>query len=227
MDFLSFTFRIGVILAIYGFLWWFINMALKILRRGKRKQLIESYSIKLVRYAFLADVIFLFSRDQSNSELTLNNFMVAGLILMIYFVGKIQSKQHQNSFLNIRGGDNTAGVQNLLSSIKPIFDIRFEVGVVVLSMLLYVGFYFAPDWSVNPISNWFLDSILNIEETPVFGFIFKVVGFFFLLSVLFKIVNGFFSIFNGGKRSQGNSEVDNEQDDEQDDDHFDDYTEIK
>lgn len=225
MDFLSFTFRIGVILAIYGFLWWFINMALKILRGRNKKQLVETYIIKLVRYTFLIDVIFLFSRDQSNGELSLNNFLVAGLVLMIYFVGRIQSKQHQTSFFNVRGGSNAEGVQNLFNQLKPVFDIRFEVGVVVISMLLYVGFYFAPDWAINPISNWFLNSILNIEDTPIFGFIFKVVGFFFLLSVIFKIVNGFFSIFTGGKNPSDKN--DDEDENNPNDNHFDDYTEVK
>lgn len=167
---------------------------------------------------FLADVIFLFCIQQVGGVLLLNDVLIAGLILLIYFVGKIQSKQQRQSFLSFRGQANIPGMSDFVNRLKPAFDLRFEILVVVLSLLVFSGFYFAPDLAYNAISNWFLDSILNIEDTPVFGFVFKVIGFFFLLSVIMKITGGLMTLLSGGKQASRQND---------DDDHFDDFTEIK
>lgn len=193
-------------------------LAISLLRGGRPKQVFEVYLIKAVRYIFLADVILLFSVQQAGDILLLNDLLIAGLILLIYFVGKIQSKQQRQSLFSFRGQANIPGMGDFMNKLKPAFDLRFEILVVVLALGAFVGFYFAPHLASNVIANWFLESILNIEDTPVFGFIFKVIGFFFLLSVIMKIVGGIMTVLIGGKPS---SQQNN------DDDHFDDYTEIK
>lgn len=222
MEVLNFIFRIGVILAVYNFLWWLIMLAISLLRGGKPKHLFEVYLIKTIRYVFLADVIFLFSIQQAGDILRINDLLIAGLILLIYFVGKIQSKQQRQSLFSMRGQGNIPGMGDVLNRIKPAFDVRFEALAVVLALGVFTGFYFVPYLASNAISNWFLESILNIEDTPVFGFVFKVIGFFFLLSVIMKVVGGLMTILTGGKRVEPEQ---NEGDD--DDDRFDDYTEIK
>lgn len=193
-------------------------LAISLLRGGRPKQVFEVYLIKAVRYVFLADVILLFSVQQAGDILLLNDLLIAGLILLIYFVGKIQSKQQRQSLFSFRGQANIPGMGDFMNKLKPAFDLRFEILVVVLALGAFIGFYFAPHFASNAIANWFLESILNIEDTPVFGFIFKVIGFFFLLSVIMKIVGGIMTVLTGGKPSPRQN---------QDDDHFDDYTEIK
>lgn len=198
-------------------------MALNVLRGGKAKHLAEVYIIKTVRYVFLADVMFLFCKEQAGGQLLVNDLLIAGLILLIYFVGRIQSKQQRQSMFSIRGRTNIPGMGDVLNRFKPVFDVRLEALVVIVAMGVFFGFYAVPHLATNVISNWFLESILNIEDTPVFGFIFKVIGFFFLMSVILKITNALMTILTGGAR---NFQDDN-QDEDDDDDHFDDYTEIK
>lgn len=194
-------------------------LLVNLLRGGRPKQLFEVYFIKAIRYVFLVDVIFLFSISQAGGILLINDLIISGLILFIYFVGRIQSKQEKQLFFTFRGQTNIPGVGDILKSMRPIFDLRFEVGVVVLALGIFIGFYFAPALAENKISNWFLESILNIEDTPVFGFVFKVIGFFFLLSVLMKVVGGILVVLSGGKTTTHQ--------DQNDDNHFDDYTEVK
>ena len=63
------------------------------------------------------------------------------------------------------------------------------------------------------------------SKAPVFGFIFKMVGFFFLLSLIFKMVNTVLFFLNGGRlktpshNNTGGNQLDN-------DDHFDDFEEL-
>ena len=120
----------------------------------------------------------------------------------------------------MRMGGNVSGLESLMKSVRPAFDMRYEIAVIALSLGLFTTFYFFPNLAYNPISNWFLDSILNIEDTPVFGFIFKVIGFFFLLSVLSKIFGAIMLLLTGPPRDMSNDNRD-------DDDDFDDYVEIK
>jgi hypothetical protein len=57
--------------------------------------------------------------------------------------------------------------------------------------------FFYPDYAFNGVSLWFKESILSIEKTPIFGWIFKLIGFFFLVSILLKVVNAFFLLISG------------------------------
>lgn len=118
---------------------------------------------------------------------------------------------------------NMPGMQEMLQRMRPVFDVRYEIVVILLSIGLFTLFVFYPKWAVNPISNWFLDTILDIEDTPIFGFIFKVIGFFFMVSIFMKVAQGFITMLTGGGFNRSQSE----DDDQNDDDHFDDYTEIK
>lgn len=226
VDLLNFIFRIGVLLAIYNFLWWLINLGFSLIRGGRPKMLLEAYLIKGVKYVFLVDVTFLFCLDSAQQNIEVERIIIAGLVLLIYFIGRIQSNQMRLSMLSAQA--NISGVKNMMESFKPIFNLKYEIVVVLLAVSFFFTLFFSPQWAANPISNWFLEAILNIEDTPVFGFIFKVIGFFFMTSIFMKVAQGFMTLFTGGKDagfSQNDALGDDHRDDENDD--FDDYTEIK
>lgn len=218
VDILNFIFRLGVVLAIFGFLWWLINLGLNVLRGGRKKMLTEAYIIKLVRYFFLVDVVMLFCLDQSQGHIDLNNTIIAGLVLLMYFIGKIQNAQLRQSMFSVQGN---IGMQSMMNRMKPVFDVRYEAVVIAISVLFFVGFIFYPSYAVNPISNWFYEAIVDIEDTPVFGFIFKVIGFFFMVSIIMKVVQGFTALITGNSINRNNDNQDDSNDD------FDDFTEIK
>lgn len=71
------------------------------------------------------------------------------------------------------------------------FNSKYEIVIIILSLLVFIGFIFRPDIANNVVAFWFKESILDIESTAIIGFIFKVIGFFFLMSILFKTVNSF------------------------------------
>jgi hypothetical protein len=81
--------------------------------------------------------------------------------------------------------------------------MQAEIVVIALSLMVFTALHFNPEFAQNALSNWFYDSIIDIEDTVFFGFIFKVIGFFFLLSMLAKMVNGVTFIMNGGKSPKG------------------------
>jgi len=221
MKFIDLAFRLGVVFAIFGFLWGILNLALALIRGGRPKSVVEEYTLKMVQYFFLVDVTFLFCVQKEDATMLLpNELILAGLILLLYFTGKLQNRQTRSDFFQMSG--------NTLPQMKSLFNLRAEIIVITISLLVFTGFVFYPVYAQNPVSNWFYESILNIEDTPVFGFIFRVIGFFVLMSIVLKLVNGFSYLFSGAplvsvnKQFQQGGGKDNKKDDE-----FDDFEELK
>ena len=56
MELINFIFRLGVVFAIFGFIWGIIQIGYNLLRAGSKKSIGEDYLIKTVKYFFLVDV---------------------------------------------------------------------------------------------------------------------------------------------------------------------------
>ncbi len=113
---------------------------------------------------------------------------------------------------------------NPMPAISTMFNLKAEISIITLSILFFTAFVFFPEYAQNPISTWFYDSILDIESTPIFGFIFKIVGFFVLMSILFKLLNGFSYLLSGAPLVTVNRQFQSRN--KNDDNKFDDFEEI-
>ena len=181
MEILELTFQLGVFFAIYGFIWFFVDLGFMLLNGGKPRSLVETYFFKGIQYVFLVNVIFLFSIDMNSGGIALANLYPIIFILALYFIGKFQKSQNNVLMLSRMG----------LATSTSKFNSKYEIIIIILSLLVFIGFIFRPDVANNVVAFWFKESILDIESTAIIGFIFKVIGFFFLLSILFKTVNSF------------------------------------
>jgi hypothetical protein len=192
MNLLKFAFLMGVMFAVFGFLWGFVRLSITLIRpKHFERSIIEEYSIKTLQYFFLIDVTFLFCLNQNNSGYILPYELYTGaLILVVYFVGKLQNRQKRSTLFKASLGEN-------MKFLTPIFNLKAEVGVILFGIGMFVFFIFNPQYAQNPISNLFYDSIVGIEEAPIIGFIFKIIGFFILLSISNKLINGVFYLMSG------------------------------
>lgn len=181
MEILELTFQLGVFFAIYGFIWFFVDLGFMLLNGGKPRSLVETYFFKGIQYVFLVNVIFLFSIDMNSGSIALANLFPIIFILALYFIGKFQKSQNNVLMLSRMG----------LATSTSKFNSKYEIIIIILSLLVFIGFIFRPDIANNVVAFWFKESILDIESTAIIGFIFKVIGFFFLMSILFKTVNSF------------------------------------
>jgi hypothetical protein len=217
LELINLIFRLGVLFAIYGFLWFFIEMGLKLLIGGRKRTLGEIYLIKTVKYLFLVNVTFLFcleQLDEPDFQVNYLSLVPSFIVLMVYFLGKLQQKEQRIQMMT----NFTQGLQEV-----P-FNRQWELALILLSGLAFGGLVFYPQFSENGISRWFQESILDIENTVLIGFVFKVIGFFFLIGMFFKMLNALNYIISGrplvnvktGFSSKKNSS----------DDSFDDFEEI-
>lgn len=181
MEILELTFQLGVFFAIYGFIWFFVDLGFMLLNGGKPRSLVETYFFKGIQYVFLVNVIFLFSIDMNSGSVAIANLYPIIFILALYFIGKFQKSQNNVLLLSRMG----------LATSTSKFNSKYEIIIIILSLLVFIGFIFRPDIANNVVAFWFKESILDIESTAIIGFIFKVIGFFFLMSILFKTVNSF------------------------------------
>ncbi len=210
MEFFNLIFRLGVVLAIFSFIWGFIKIGLTILRGGMPLSALMNIGIKTLQYLLLAEVTILFCTSDNGDYLA--EAVTTGLILLMYFIGKMQNQRLKFRMVQFQG--HGLNVPN-----KP--NMKAELGVIILAMALFTFLVINPVFADNQISNWFFTSIKDIETTPVFGFIFGIVGFFFSLSIIFRMVNSISMILSGKAFEKQPSAETNEQSDK-----FDDFEEI-
>ena len=207
MEILGLTFQLGVFFAIYGFIWFFIDLGIKFITSGAVKSELSNYLVKGVKYLFLVNVIFLFSVSDTEVKIELRALVPVMLILFLYFVGKFQKNQNKNIFLS-RMGIQSNAVQ---------FNSRYEMVLIMLSLLVFILFILEPSIAQNNIAKWFKITIIDIETTAIIGFLFKIIGFFFLLDILTKTINAFqFIIARIVSKSPSNNK-----------DKFDDFEEVE
>jgi hypothetical protein len=217
VKFIDLAFRLGVVFAIFGFIWGTLSLLLTLARGGRTKTVLEEYLLKSVQYFFLVNVTFLFCVQKEDSSILMpNELILAGLILIIYFTGKLQNRQNRSAIFKMAG--------NPMPAISTMFNVKAEIIVITFSILFFTAFVFFPDYAQNPISLWFYNSILDIESTPIFGFMFKVIGFFVLTSILFKLLNGFSYLLSGAPLVKVNRQFQSRN--KNDDNKFDDFEEL-
>jgi chorismate mutase len=217
VELLEFIFRLGVVFAIYGFLWGLIEMGIRLFSIGRDRPIVEVYLIKSIKYIFLADVTIIFCiQGKSAGNLVINQLIFAGFILLTYFISKLQNSQKRVVLFQLMNQGNI--------NQEKSFNIRAEIVVIAIGMITFGLLMIFPEKAFNPLSSWFHTSILNIENTPIFGFIFKVIGFFFLVTILFKMANAFAFLLSGGrittKGPNDSKKFNNEKDD------YDDFEEV-
>lgn len=210
MEFFNLIFRLGVVLAIFSFIWGFIKIGLTILRGGIPLSAPMNIGIKTLQYLLLAEVTILFCTSDNGNYLA--EAVTTGLILLMYFIGKMQNQRLKFMMVQFQG-------QGLTAPTAP--NMKAEFAIIVLAMALFTFLVINPVFAENQVSNWFYTSIKDIESTPIFGFIFGIVGFFFSLSIIFRMVNSISMILSGKAFEKPSTNQTDEQSDK-----FDDFEEI-
>lgn len=209
MEILYFIFRLGVVLAIFSFIWGLINLGLGILRGGIPLSYPAKLSLKAIQYFLIVNLVVLFSFQ--DSDINVPNAIITGAIISMYFLGKVQRMKMRFAIIQIQG-------RNFNQPEKPKMGLEF--GVIAFAMFFYVFLLFNFDYASNNVANWFYKSIVDIENTIFFGFIFKIIGFFFTVTIIIRMVNSINVLLTGGNKQNDNPDQEN-------DNRFDDYEEVE
>lgn len=215
MELINYTFKLGVVFAIFGFLWGIIQLGYMLLRAGKVKFEGEDYFVKIIKYFFLAEVMIVFVNKVENSNI--NHLIVSTVLLLMYFVGKLQKQQNKVAMFQM--------AMNGMPKAETKFNLKAEIIVVIVSIFVFIGFSFFPRYTDNSISNWFYSNIVSIENTAIFGSIFKLIGFIIIINMFVKMLNVVSDLLTGKPLIQKKNPFNNNQKDESKDDptKFDDF----
>jgi len=216
LEILNIIFRLGVVFAIFGFIWGFFQLIYMLLRGRNTQNIGEAYLVKAIKYFFLVDVTFLFTMD--SNEINVNQLIITCLVLVAYFVGKLQNQQKKMMMFQM--------VSNGMRQDLNKFNLKAEIGVIVFAVLFFVGFIFFPEYAKNPLSIWFHQNILDIEKAAILGFIFKLFGFFFLVNIIMKMINAFTLLLSGAPIVQSSASTTFQNENPKKEDEFDDYEEL-
>jgi hypothetical protein len=185
MILLKLLFKLGVRFAIFNFMWFFLELLHKMLTGMRPQSIAEHYILKGLKYIILVGITFAYCLDFAKNEpiyvLNWQKLVPGGLILMLYLLGKFQKQEEQIQFL--------AGFQMPLSK-KP-YARNLEILLLVLSAGLFTGLYFYPHLTEIGLLQWFESNIRSLEKAFLLGFIFQVLGLFFVLNVFFRLLKAF------------------------------------
>ncbi len=216
MELITLLFRLGVLFAIYGFIWFFIDGIIRIITASSQRNKIEYYLIKSAKYLFLVNVLVLFCLNKTKTEITFINIAPTLSIFCIYLIGRLQNDERK-SMIQL----SFFGKQRNKSGAKSNFNRRNEIMLIIGALIAFVVLAFNADYAKNNIAEWFYASIIDIEQTAIIGYIFKFIGVLFLISMIFKMIGAISYILNGGPIIDVKSRIKNKKDDE-----FDDYEEV-
>jgi hypothetical protein len=216
MELITLLFRLGVLFAIYGFIWFFIDACIRLLVGRNQRTILEIYLIKSAKYLFLVNVLVLFCLNKTKTDITLINIAPTLSIFCIYLIGRLQNDERK-SMIQL----SFFGKQTNNSAVTSNFNRRNEIVLIIGALIAFVLLAFNADYAKNNIAEWFYRSIIDIEQTAIIGYIFKFIGVLFLVGMFFKMINAFNYILSGKPIDELKSKIKDKNKND-----FDDYEEV-
>lgn len=182
MEILNFIFGLGIAFSIFGFLWGIIMLVINLLRRdlgGNRN--VQDYGLRIIKYFLLVSVTANYMIRPENGTIAepvkeLTTIILGVLVLGIYLLGKLQNRTMLSQL----------AANPMFARFANKIDPKVERFLLIGSLIYFVACLLYPQMVNNSIVNWFTKSILAIYDTPVIGWIFAIIAFFFLVNTIFK-----------------------------------------
>lgn len=185
MILLTLLFKLGVRFAIFNFIWFFLELLHKMLTGMRPQLLAEHYILKALKYALLVGITFAYCLDFAPNEPTYvldwQKLVPGGLILMLYLLGRFQKQQEQLQMF--------ARFQIPMQA-RP-YSLKLEILLMVFAASVFISLYFFPHLTELALLQWFEKNIHSLEKAFLLGFIFQVLGFFFVVGVFVRLLQAF------------------------------------
>ena len=178
MDILEFIFVLGINFSIFGFIWGILMILFRMIQgNGQKKESID-YLLRIIKYFLLVSVTANYitkSEENSGGEVGGYVHIIVGVIVLgLYLLGKLQNRTMMGQLAN----------NPLFSRMISKIDPKVEKFLLLGSLGYFIIVLLNP-WMVDTsIVNWFTESIFNIYDTPLIGWIFSVIAFFFLINII-------------------------------------------
>jgi len=162
-----------------------ITFLYRLVRQNKTEM--ETILLQAGGYYFLAsltaiNVLKPFTEVERNTS-SYTYMILGGIVLYFYLMSKLQKSKRVISSLNA----------NLPPENK---NMKVEWALIAGTMVLYVFTIIYPIIGTHKVNEWFYVNIVDIYDTAILNFIFGIIGFFFLLQILFQGVTSSVKVLN-------------------------------
>jgi hypothetical protein len=210
MGLLEYTFYLGIVYIVFSLIWGFFMLILNMLTMGQRKGVFEDILLRAGQYYFIVALTALVAIDPPKAtSIEPRTLTITGLIvLFLYLLGKMERSRIQ---MAIKG--NMFGNMNVLQR-QP--NRKIELVFLIAGLAFYTVCTFEPMAATNDATLWFQQSIWDIYETPVIGWIIGLIGVFFLLGMFLRaimVIQLFINRLNGNTPSRPEERNENQYDD--------------
>lgn len=240
MEVLNFIFGLGIAFSIFSFLWGCIMLGVNFLRgsgqqteRGIQARQVQDYVLRIIKYFLLisvtANYIIKYQYGLGGNEGNSWANMILGVIVLgLYLMGKLQRRTMLNQLSQ----------HPLLARFSASIDPKVERYLLSGSLVYFIFCLQYPAMVDNVVVNWFTESIVNIYDTPIIGWVFAIIAFFFLVNIIFRGANVIGSLitgqplnkpanpFGGGGFQQGSNPFEQFRQQQQQDEGFVDYEDV-
>lgn len=200
MEILKFIFVLGINFSIFGFIWGLMMLVIRMFRTpGQPANQALDYTLRIVKYFLLVSVtanyIAKFQGSDLQTNVGLTNLIVGTIVITLYLLGKLQNRAVLNQL----------GQHPLFARFANSIDPKVERFLLLGSIAYFIACLVYPQMVDNRLVNWFTDSIQNIYDTPVIGWVFSIIAFFFLVNIILRAANVIGRLLNGQPLTTVNS----------------------
>lgn len=192
MDTLKFIFYIGIAFTVFQMLWWMLNGLISYATSNKSKTLVPTYILKALHYLILMPTLVGFinlKADQgkisADSQILYISITVA--VTLMYLFGKIQKRQRLNRFRK--------SLNQVFNNSIPPFSFKWEIILSIAAIAMLAASFFVPELYQNGFIAWITKAIASIYDAFIIGFIFRIIGIVFVISLFWKLIVGIRSLF--------------------------------
>ncbi|MBD3639342.1 MAG: hypothetical protein HUJ25_18440 [Crocinitomicaceae bacterium] len=196
MEILQFIFVLGINFSIFGFIWGLIMFVIRAFQPPGSDESF-SYIFRIIKYFLLVSVtanfIVVYEMGSPGRQVDTSNIIVGSIVLGLYLLGKFQNRALLNQFAR----------NPMFAKFMPKIDPKVEVFLLFGSVAYFVACLLFPAMVNNNLINWFTNAINSIYETPIIGWIFSIIAFFFLISIIMRGINVIGRLLSGQSLMQG------------------------
>lgn len=177
MKIFLFLFFLSVSTIVFEFLWTVLKFLFNFLTAPVQSPL-KSKGLRIAKYAIYSLVILEYSSIIESTYHIQPHFasVLTLLFMTLYLFSRFQNRSSYAQ-MKVMANQFVKGFDNA-------FDVKFEKYLIFGALITVgIGKFLLGNFEMA-ISHWFTIAIINLYTTPIFGFIFKVVGMFSLFNAI-------------------------------------------
>lgn len=183
MSTINFIIHLGIIFVIFGFIWGILKYIVSTFTSNSQKNNQSEYVSQIIKNLLLVGVTanFVSSTSEQYIGSTVFRIVISSFILGLYLLEKMQNRNKYAQFSNL-GNGMLKGLSVSFTPDQERLLLIGSVGVFILLMLF-------PGIADNMVINSFNSAIEGLNATFLIGFIFKIIAFFSVVTLVMRGAN--------------------------------------